>query len=120
MLWQAASEGHLDAVIFLLENGSDGNMRDRFENTALNDAVRHKHDDVSRYIRQHFLNSKVRGGVLILPGCQAAVAFLTAAHKGDFEGVQRFVENGVAVNGPDYDGYCIKRINMCLHAHHMH
>jgi len=110
------TQGRLEAVVFLLENGADGNLQDRFKNTPLNDSVRHKHDAVSTYIRHHFQRKKLRGGLLVLPGCQAAVGFLTAAFEGDLEGVHRFVDNGVTVNGPDYDGY-FPYVYMCTYIH---
>ena len=48
----AASEGHAEVVKFLLSNRADANMKDRYANTPLNDAVRHKHDEVAAVIRR--------------------------------------------------------------------
>jgi glutaminase len=42
----AASEGHAEIVKFLLENGADQRLKDRFNNIALSDAIRENHKDV--------------------------------------------------------------------------
>jgi CRP-like cAMP-binding protein len=59
----AASEGQLEVVRFLLHNMADSAARDRFDNTPLNDAVRHRHDEVAALIRE-----RAPGTVLSLKG----------------------------------------------------
>ena len=49
----AASEGHVDFVAQLLAAGADPTAVDVFQNTPLNDAVRHKHVDVANQLRKH-------------------------------------------------------------------
>ena len=94
----AASEGHLEVVKHLLEMMADPSVRDIYENTPLNDAVRHSHDGVAAFIR-----SKVPRAKVALPGCMAAVKLLTFSHRGDLDGVERLLNNGVEVNSQDYD-----------------
>ena len=48
----AASEGHLEAVKYLVENGANTKVLDRFKNTPLEDAKRGKHKDVIIYLSQ--------------------------------------------------------------------
>lgn len=48
----AASEGHLEAVKYLVENGANPKVLDRFKNTPLTDAIRGKHQDVIIYLSQ--------------------------------------------------------------------
>jgi len=109
----ASSEGRLDVVKLLLEAGADFNCVDSYENTALNDAVRHKHDEVAACIRDQVNSKKTRGGALVLPGCQAAVRLISAAFDGDFEEVVRLIMNGVSVNSADYDGRCALHLAAC-------
>ena len=94
----ASSEGKEEVVRFLLECKADATLKDRHQNTPLNDAVRHKHDVVAACIRDFMPNAKV-----VLPGCMAAVKLLDAAFHGDLEQVQRLVNNGIEVNTADYD-----------------
>ena len=49
----AASQGHVDFVAQLLAAGADPTAVDVFQNTPLNDAVRHKHVDVANQLRKH-------------------------------------------------------------------
>ena len=109
----AASEGQLEAVKFLIGNGADASAKDEFDNTPLNDAVRHKHDEVAAIIRKHCQDKNLRGGDVVLPGCQAAVSLLSCAHAGDLRGVQRFMDNGVEVNCADYDGRTALHLAAC-------
>ena len=109
----AASEGQLEAVQFLIEHGADASAQDEFANTPLNDAVRHKHDDIAAVIRQHCQSNNLRGSAIVLSGCQAAVAMLTCSYRGDLTGVQRFINNGVEVNCSDYDGRTALHLAAC-------
>ncbi len=44
----AAAEGRVEVVKFLISNGADVNAEDRWGNTALDDALAAKHDNVIR------------------------------------------------------------------------
>ena len=62
----AASEGHLEVVKHLLGMMANPSVRDIYENTPLNDAVRHRHDDVAAFIRSKVPGAKVlRANLLI-------------------------------------------------------
>lgn len=47
----AASEGHLEAVKYLVVHGADINHRDCRGNTALDDAIRERRIEVIQYLR---------------------------------------------------------------------
>jgi len=47
----ASSEGHLECVRFLVEQSNSLNLKDRWGNTALDDAVRHQHPEIEAYLR---------------------------------------------------------------------
>ena len=48
----AASEGHLDAVKFLVVNGADINHKDARNNTPLDDARREHRDSVIQFLER--------------------------------------------------------------------
>jgi len=92
----ASSEGHLDMVRLLLELGADTTVKDIHGNTPMNDAVRHKHDDVCTLIRE-------TGAKVQFHGSMGAVQLCQAAFDGDLEAVKRLIDNGLMVNDADYD-----------------
>lgn len=94
----AASEGHSGVVQLLLEVNADPTLKDTKENTPLNDAVRHKHDEAAKVIRRWG-----PGYTLVFAGCTGAVKMCGAAATGNLEEMKRLFENGVDVNGGDYD-----------------
>jgi len=47
----ASSEGHLDVVKYLVQKGAHVNRTDRWGGSPLDDAHRHRHTDVARYLR---------------------------------------------------------------------
>lgn len=55
----AASEGHLEAVRYLILHGASVHSKDRFGSTPLADAVLGKHDDVCTLLRFFHSNSKL-------------------------------------------------------------
>lgn len=85
------------SVRFPLQN-VDVNLRDRFGNTALEDAIRHGHREVQK---------KLRSNGAVLHG--HAVTLCQAAAKGDIDTIRVLIENGVDPNEGDYDG------RTCLH-----
>ena len=104
----AASHGHLGLVEQLLNAKVDPYTVDAFGNTALNDAVRHRHDTVAELIRKRY--PKI---VYKLPGSELGVAMCTAASIGDVEQINRLVLSGVDVNEADYDGRTALHLAAC-------
>lgn len=47
----AASEGHLNIVKILIESGADINVKDKWGETALDNAIKFDHTDVSNYLK---------------------------------------------------------------------
>mmetsp|Transcript_3324 Transcript_3324/g.4513 ORF Transcript_3324/g.4513 Transcript_3324/m.4513 type:complete len:434 (-) Transcript_3324:92-1393(-) len=77
--------------------GADPNSLDNFKNTPLNDAVRHKHDQVAEVLRRQCNVS------LMMQGADAAVKLCEAAAAGNMGDLRRLLDNGVDVNEADYD-----------------
>jgi len=93
----AASEGQLEIVQYLVDCKADLKAEDQFKNNCLNDAVRHKHDHVAKFLHE-------KGATLVMLGNTDGVLMCKAAHKGDHSEIQRLLENDVSPNASDYDG----------------
>lgn len=87
----AASEGHKNVVLWLIENGASVSVRDRFGNTPMHDAMRHHHDQVVGILRE-------AGAQLELTEADTASALCAAAYKNDLTEIKRLVENHVDPN----------------------
>jgi len=91
----AASEGHLDLCKFLVEHGAKINRSDRWGGSPLDDAHRHRHIEVIKFL-------KSQGGIFGSPS--QANNFITAASEGDYEEVKALLDFGnIDVNQGDYD-----------------
>jgi adenylate kinase family enzyme len=91
----AASEGHADICRFLVQRGARMNRSDRWGGSPLDDAHRHRHGDVIKFLRQE-------GGIFGSPS--QANNFITAASEGDIEEVRALLEFGnIDLNEDDYD-----------------
>jgi len=84
----ASAEGHLDLVQSLLDAQADPSSVDVFNNTCLNEAVRHKRDDIAALIRRHNPLLKYK-----LPGKELGVAMCSAAADGDVDQLNRLFCN---------------------------
>ena len=102
----ACSEGHLEAVQLLIEEGADPNLKDRFGSTCLDDATRAGHRDLVAYL---LLHKATHGG---LDKLQAKLLDMCA--KGDVVQAQSLLANdangepvlgsaGISANCCDYD-----------------
>jgi glutaminase len=49
----AASEGHYEVVLYLLENGADPTIKDRWDNTANEDSERQNHPEISQLLKKY-------------------------------------------------------------------
>ena len=91
----AASEGQLDICQFLVTKCARINRVDRWGGSPLDDAHRHRHADVVKFLRE-------QGGKF--GSTSQATNFITAASEGDREEVQAFLDFGsVHLNQGDYD-----------------
>ena len=93
----AASEGHLHIIEWLMEIEADPSVKDRYGNTPMADAVRHKRDEVIDLLRAH-------GEAL--ESDDAASLLCIAASKGDVDQLRRLIDSRVDVNAADYDKRC--------------
>lgn len=91
----AASEGQLDICHLLVAKGARINRVDRWGGSPLDDAQRHRHADVVKFLQ----NCGAKFG-----STSQVTNFITAASEGDSEEVQAFLDFGsVDVNQGDYD-----------------
>ena len=99
----AASEGHLNIVIFLIEfleksNYSKKrtiNRSDRWGGSPLDDAHRHRHKEVAHFLRIH--------GAKTGTFDDHVSEFLVAASKGDVDIIRELIGIGVDFDAGDYD-----------------
>lgn len=91
----AASEGQLGICRYLVEKGARINRCDRWGGSPLDDAHRHRHGEVVKYLRK---NGAKFGST------SQVTNFITAASEGDVEEVEAFLDFGsVDLNQGDYD-----------------
>ena len=91
----AASEGRLSLVRFLIKAGAQINVSDRWGGSPLDDAMRHRHDDVQSLIRSS-------GGILGVSG-NATEGLILAASRGDAAEVEALLNDGADPAAADYD-----------------
>nr|XP_023922009.1 potassium channel SKOR [Quercus suber]POE98457.1 potassium channel skor [Quercus suber] len=90
----AASRGHEDITLFLIQEGVKINIRDNFGNTPLVEAIKNGHDRIASLLYKE-------GASLMIdnPG-----SFLcTAVAKGDSDFLKRILSYGIDPNSKDYD-----------------
>jgi ankyrin repeat protein len=97
----AASEGHLAICQFLIERGARINRSDRWGGSPLDDAHRHRHTDIIRYLREKGASTGSGNRLTNL---------IKAAADGDIDEVQmivqcaaRTVTDKLDINKGDYD-----------------
>jgi len=91
----ACAEGNSRVVALLCQLGADPNVRDRWGNAPIMDAVDGRHDPVLEVLRQNGVTLDVR---------EPAALLCDAVGNGDLERLNRLLENGISANLPDYDG----------------
>lgn len=91
----AASEGHLEMVKYLVRMGAKINRSDRWGNSPIDDAFRHKHYAVMEYLREN-------GGTF--GSTSQATNFIAAAYEGDLQEVQTLYQLGsIDLDAQDFD-----------------
>lgn len=91
----AASEGHLHLCKILVEKGAKVNRSDRWGGSPLDDAHRHRHQDVILYLRDLGASSGTTNNTTNL---------ITAAAEGDYDEVKLLIALGdVELDEGDYD-----------------
>ena len=90
----AASEGRLSLVRFLIKAGAQINVSDRWGGSPLDDAMRHRHDDVQSLVRSS-------GGRLGVSG--NAEGLILAASRGEALEVEALLNDGADPAAADYD-----------------
>ena len=89
-----STDGSYRAVELLLTEGADKNKKDRWGNTALQDAINHKQGPVTGLLVQwkSELNSE-----------NAAGRLCDAASEGNIDSLKLILEHGIDPNTGDYD-----------------
>jgi ammonium transporter Rh len=91
----ASSIGYVDIVKFLIDNGANVNVYDRFGGSPRDDAIRHGHDEITKIL--------VDAGAS-KPAESFELELIQACSKGDLNSVKRLLNNKVNPNCCDYDG----------------
>lgn len=91
----AASEGHIDIVRLLTQEGANVNCKDRFNSTPLDDAVRHGFMDIVDFLRSAGAKHGTIG--------KFEADLIQAAHDGNVAEAERLIKNGVSAQCSDYD-----------------
>ncbi|KAM4625367.1 60 kDa lysophospholipase [Polymixia lowei] len=100
----ASCEGHLKVVQYLLSHGTTVYAKDRYGDTPLCNAVRFRHKDVVKLLRQtgaHFSRDELE---------DAGTELCSLAASGDLEGLDIWSLAGADLNKPGYDGQSALRV----------
>jgi len=92
----ASCEGQMEAVKLLLAHRALASIKDKYHNTALNDAVRHCQDAVAATLR-------AQGQSLSFPGQEGGILMCKYASAGDKLQILRMLANGIEINVSNYD-----------------
>lgn len=90
----ASGMGHIDIVRYLLNNGANVNVYDRFGGSPRDDAIRYGRDDITELLIEAGASKPAEAFELEL---------IQMCSKGDIEGVRRLLNNKVDPNCCDYD-----------------
>ncbi|KAB2045551.1 hypothetical protein ES319_D01G169900v1 [Gossypium barbadense] len=94
LLHLAASKGYEDITSFLIRHPVDINLKDKFENTPLLEAIKNGHDNLAALLIKEGASLNIDDGGSYL---------CTAVAKGDSYFLRRLLSNGVDLNSRDYD-----------------
>jgi len=91
----AAGEGHMEAVTFLTSlEGINLSPRDRLGHTPLDDAIRHRRNDVRKLLQ-------LRGGEM--GDQQVGITICTHSSTNEWDRLKELAESGVPMSEGDYD-----------------
>nr|XP_016467944.1 PREDICTED: potassium channel SKOR-like [Nicotiana tabacum] len=90
----AASKGHGDIAVFLIQRGVEINARDKFGSTALLEAVKNGHDHVASLLME-------AGALLGIDNDGTCLCEVVA--KRDLDYLRRLLDSGINPNSKNYD-----------------
>ncbi|XP_075112151.1 potassium channel SKOR-like isoform X2 [Nicotiana tabacum] len=90
----AASKGHGDITVFLIQRGVEINARDKFGSTALLEAVKNGHDQVASLLME-------AGALLGIDN--DGTCLCEAVAKRDLDYLRRLLDSGINPNSKNYD-----------------
>ncbi|PPD79657.1 hypothetical protein GOBAR_DD23408 [Gossypium barbadense] len=90
----AASKGYEDITSFLIRHPVDINLKDKFGNTPLLEAIKNGHDNLAALLIKEGASLNID---------DAGSYLCTAVAKGDSDFLRRLLSNGVDPNSRDYD-----------------
>lgn len=90
----ATVEGNLKVVECLVQEGADVNVKDRWGQTPMQEAINNNHSHVTEFLAKH--NA-------VLDYQNPADHLCTAASKGDVERLKQLLDHGVSPDISDYD-----------------
>jgi hypothetical protein len=94
----ACAEGHVPAVLYLLEQKVNPNPVDRFGRSPVDDAVLHKHEEVITLMAQH------EGHMALVSPSELVNKMCESAAAGDCSQLKNLIAAGGDVRKGDYDG----------------
>lgn len=89
-------EGNTEAVKFLLKHGASTQLRDRFNNSPLDDAIKFRHKEIVKTLRK-------AGAQLMKTSMETAVELCRLAAKNRVDDLLVWQLAGVDLNACDYD-----------------
>ena len=92
----ACMEGNSEAVKFLLEHGASTQVKDRFQSSPLDDAIKFRHREIVKALL-------MAGAHLVKTYMETAVALCRLAAKNRVEDLRMWQLAGADLNSCDYD-----------------
>jgi ankyrin repeat protein len=108
----AASAGHSETCVVLLESGADVNARDRWGRTPISDARAGNHADVMEILRQAGGRDNEEDETADLP----SIEMLQFSAKGNLAAVKERIASGAPVTYTDYEKRTALHLS-CSHGH---
>lgn len=100
----AASQGYEHVTLFLIKEGADINITDKFGNTPILEALKNGHDRVASQLVKDGATIKIND-----EGCFLCMAVA----RGDSDFLKRLLANGIDPNSRDYDHRTPLHVAVC-------